>query len=124
MNINIVAKQMALTPAIAEYTEKKLRTLRKYLGIEDGPALAKVELGKVSRRHQHGDHFKAEVHLSAWRKTFSASSTGSDLYAELDKVKDELVGELVSFKAQRTTKSRMGERKLKEILHHVRSKRS
>ncbi len=112
---------MELTPAIASYLEKRLATVKKFLGATDDAAIAKVEVGKTTRHHKAGDHFKAEIHLRTWGKEFSASATESDLYAAIDKMKDELVQELTAHKGRKVSLERKGSRQIKELLHHVRT---
>ncbi|OHB25953.1 MAG: ribosomal subunit interface protein [Parcubacteria group bacterium RIFOXYD2_FULL_52_8] len=121
MKINVKAQQIELTPAIASYLEKRLLGVKKFLGVIEDAAIAQVELGKTTRHHKAGDFFKCEVHLRAWGKVFSASATESDLYAAIDKMKDELVQELTAHKGKKISVERKGSRQIKDLLHHVRT---
>ena len=123
MKINVNAQQIVATAAISSYLEKRLLGMRKFLGVADATALAHVELGKTTRHHKTGDYFKAEVHLQVWGKRFSASATESDLYAAIDKMRDELVQEVTAHKERKVSLERKGSRQIKELLHHVRTMR-
>lgn len=123
MKINVKAQQITLTPAISDYLTKRLASVKKFLGSIDDAAIAQVEVGKTTKHHKSGDYFIAEIHLRAWGKDFTAKATESDLYAAIDKMKDELVGEITAHKDKKVTNERTGNRTIKDLLHHVRGLR-
>lgn len=124
MKINVKAQQIVLTPAISDYLAKRLATVKKFLGAIDDAAIAQVEVGKTTKHHKSGDYFKAEIHVRAWGKDFTAKAEESDLYAAIDKMKDELVGEITAHKDKKVTNERAGSRTIKDLLHHVRELRA
>ena len=120
MKINVKAQQIVLTPAISDYLTKRLAGVKKFLGVIDDAAIAQVEVGKTTKHHKSGNYFIAEIHLRAWGKEFTAKAVESDLYAAIDKMRDELVGEITAHKEKKVANERDGSRTIKELLHHVR----
>jgi putative sigma-54 modulation protein len=118
MNINIKATNIELTPAIYDYVEKKIGSIDKYLHENDGNGdiVAQVEVGKTTNHHKGGDIFRAEVHISGAGLNMYAMSETEDLYASVDKVKDEISGELKRNKEKRSALSRRGGQMVKDML--------
>lgn len=115
MRTQIKATNIELTPAIRDYTEKKLEALDKFFaGDED--SIAFVEVGKTSRHHKSGDYFRAEVRLSLSGKNHYAVAEKEDLYASIDEVKDEIIREITGDKNKRETLMRKGGAKIKSII--------
>jgi putative sigma-54 modulation protein len=114
MKINIKATNTTLTPAISEYIEKKLDTLNKFFREED--CLVNVEVGKTTQHHKSGDIFKAEVRVNSNGEEYYANVETEDLYAAIDKVKDEITRELTSKRKKTLRLFRKGSAKVKNIL--------
>jgi putative sigma-54 modulation protein len=114
MQISIKATNIDLTPALRDYTEKRLNNLSKFTGGE--PTLS-VEIGKTTAHHKQGDVFLAEVSLvTPLGKQYFASSSRSDLYEAIDDVRNEMMRELTSDKKKRDSLFRRGARKIKGML--------
>lgn len=113
MKITIKATRIELTPAISDYVEKKISTLKKHLDKDYSTALAHVEVGKNTEHHKAGDIFRAEVHITGAGLDLYAVSEMDDLYAAIDTVKDEIVRSTVQLKGKRETLSRKGARMMK-----------
>ncbi len=112
MNIIVKGSHIDITDAIREYLEKKVRTLEKFL---DPNAKVEAELGKTTNHHKHGDIFRAELNITnEGRNTFVASEQ-SDLYAAIDKVRDEAADILASKKDKRQSLFRRGAQKMKGL---------
>jgi ribosomal subunit interface protein len=94
MKTNIKATNITITPAIAEYIDRKLGMLEKYFSNPD--TLINIEVGKVSRHHKSGDVFKAEIKINSNGKDYYVVSETEDLYAAIDEAKDDMVQELAS----------------------------
>jgi ribosomal subunit interface protein len=118
MNISIKSTNLELTPALRDYTEKRLRTITKYTG---GDAAITVEIGKTTAHHKQGDVFFAEVHVvTPLGKQHHATSEKSDLYEAIDDVRSEIVSELATAKGKRETLFRRGAKKVKWMLRGFR----
>lgn len=115
MKINKKATNFSLTPAIDDYIDKKLETLEKFFRDVSG-ALINVEVGKTTSHHKSGDIFKAEIHLMANGEEYYASAETEDLYASIDKVKDEIVRELTSKRKKALRLFRKGGARIKNML--------
>lgn len=115
MKINIKATGIELTPAIAEYAEKKISSIEKFfLTIPD--VVAQVEVGKVTQHHRSGDIFRAEAHITGGGLDLYAASEQSDLYAAIDLVKDDLSRTLMHQKGRRLALARRGGQMIKDMI--------
>lgn len=115
MNIKIKTTNFSLTPAIQTYLEDKLRTIKKFLP-NDESIFFEVELGKITRHHQKGDVFKAEVNLTVPGRLIRAVAEEWDLRVAIDRVKDELQREIKGNKEKSASLYKKGARMLKKLL--------
>lgn len=99
MTINIIHRNMELTPSIREYVEEKIRSLDKY---EDDIRHADVEVGLVTQHHNKGNIFECKVVLSVGGDALRIEREAEDLYKSIDKVRDHLRMELIQRKEKRT----------------------
>lgn len=104
MNITIHAQNTELTPALREYTEKKMEGMEKYF---DRITSLAVDMGIISNHHKQGKIFFAEVnaHLPQG-KLIRVRKEAEDLYKALDKVRDHLKLELDEVKSKMRSKDR------------------
>lgn len=116
INITIKATGMELTPAIRLYVEEKISSVEKFLDTSDTTARADVEVGQVTRRHQSGNVFKTEIHFVSKQATLRIVKTEEDLYASIDRAKDELLDELRDKKHKNVNMVRKGQRLFKRML--------
>ena len=107
MKINIKATGIELTPAISSYVHKKIGSVSKYLPKNTGDVVAQVEVGKITEHHRLGEIFRAEVHLVGGLDIYAAEET-EDIYASIDKVKDEIITELKRATGKQQTLTRRG----------------
>jgi putative sigma-54 modulation protein len=118
MNISIKSTNIELTPALRDYTEKRMRSITKFT---KGEPTVSVEIGKTTAHHKQGDVFIAEVIVvTPLGKQFMASSEKSDLYEAIDDVRNEIARELSSDKDKRVTLFRRGAKKVKWMLRGFR----
>ena len=118
MRAQIKATEMALTPAIKDYAEKKVLSLEKFFK-GSGEVLAQIEVGKTTRHHKSGNVFRAEISIRADGQNYYAVSEKDDLYAAIDEVKDEMAHEIVSSKSKKETLFRRGGAKIKAMLKRL-----
>ncbi len=112
MNIIVKGSHMEVTESIREYLEKRLKTLDKFL---DADSMIEAELGKTTNHHKNGDIFRAELNISSNGKTTFLKSELADLYAAIDKVRDEAADILASKKDKRQSLFRKGAQKMKSF---------
>jgi putative sigma-54 modulation protein len=115
MNINIKTTAITLTPAISEYTNKRLDKIQSLLA-NDPSAICDIELAKTTGHHNKGEIFRAEIHIVGAGKNVYASTEESDLYAAIDIVRDQVISELTSEKGKRLKILRRGGAKVKNII--------
>jgi len=95
MNVRIRAIGFELTPAINDYTEDKLMSVRHVLGAAETPARCEVELGRQVGNQRRGDVWFAEINLyDAKGEHFFAREEGESVNAAIDMVKDEVLMQL------------------------------
>ncbi len=117
MNIAIhTTHKMELTDAIRSYIEKRIKGLEKIItSLHESPTIY-VEVGKTTNHHKSGDIFKAEVRVSIKGATLYAVAKESDLYAAIDKVKDEIECEAKKIKDKKQTLRRRGGATAKSLI--------
>lgn len=107
---------MELTDAIREYAWNKISELQKFLP-EGTHASVDIILERTTNHHKKGDVFKAEANVSVPGQLLNAEQVHEDLYAAIDKLKDEVGRELKKYKEKLTDKRMKGARDAKEDLH-------
>ncbi len=115
MKINIKTTTISLTPAISDYVEKHVETIKKFLQ-DDPTAQCDIELAKTTNHHKHGDIFKAEIHIVAKDQNIYSSVEKEDLYMAIDEARDEVVRKLKSEKDKKRSLSREGGAEVKNII--------
>jgi ribosomal subunit interface protein len=93
MNIRTITQNLELTDAITEYVNKKLISIERLLKNMPPETMIEVDLGKDAK-HRKGQGFRAEMSIKLPSKRLYAAAKDSDLYAAIDKVKDEIISEL------------------------------
>ncbi|MEO5646069.1 MAG: ribosome-associated translation inhibitor RaiA [Candidatus Paceibacterota bacterium] len=114
MSISIKSTLIELTPALTDYTEKRLSSITKYT---EGDCIIAVEIGKTTMHHKNGDVYKAEVNVTTpLGKQYNASSEKTDLYEAIDDVRTEIIREIKGGKARSQTLFRRGAATLKRLV--------
>lgn len=115
--INIKGTNIELTDAIVDYFHKRMEGIEKMFDThKDAEVVIHADLGKSSNHHKHGDVFRADVKLSHIGHELYAVSEKEDLYAAIDDVKDELMGEIKKEKTKKQSMLRRGGAQVKNIL--------
>lgn len=95
MRLTIKATNIEHTNAIDAHIVKRMRDLEKVLEPKEKSELARVDVGTTNMRHREGkDLYYAEVTFHVKKKDFRATAKAADLYAAIDKMKDEIVREV------------------------------
>jgi putative sigma-54 modulation protein len=89
MHVNITARHLKLTPAIADYVQKKLEKAKRFM---DPLIWAQVVLSVEKTRHI------AEIVIHSSGRTFTAKEESIDLYAAIDLASDKIHGQLRRYK--------------------------
>lgn len=117
MSITIKTTLIDLTPALSDYTEKRLSTITKYT--ESDPTIM-VEIGKTTMHHRNGEVFRAEVNIiTALGKQYRAVSEKTDLYEAIDDTRSEIIRELKAGKSRAQTLLRRGSQKIKSLVKRI-----
>ncbi len=106
MEIKIKQTNATLTPDVAEYLDKKLALLEKFIDPADSTALCEVEVGRSTEHHQSGDIFFCEINVIRGGKQFRARVNEATLMAAIDGTKDALALELGRSNEKERTLSR------------------
>lgn len=115
MNTNIKTTNIALTQAIADFTNVRMNKIEKLLSTD--PAIqCDIELAKTTDHHNKGDIFRAEIHIVGKNKNVYASAEKIDLYTAIDEVVDQIVREIKSGKQKRMAFVRRGGAKMKAMM--------
>jgi len=115
MKIDLKTKNFEITPSIKTYLQQKLDSLDKFLP-KDESIFADVELAKITKHHQKGDIFKAEVNLMIPGRLIRVVAEKWDLRVAIDVVKDELQREITMNKEKNLSLYHRGAHLLKKLL--------
>lgn len=119
MKTNLKATGIELTGAIRNYLGEKLAHLERFLNLGDESLMVDVELGKTTHHHHNGEVFLAEINVHAARRHYRATAVRVDLYAAIDKMKDEIIAEIKSDRTKQNTRLRRGGRRLKAMIRSI-----
>ncbi len=117
--VRIKVTNLSLTPAIDDYTRKKVASLDKFLSHYadlSGELIFDVEIGKTTMHHKSGDVFRAEINFTAGGTTLRAEAEKDDLYAAIDEAKDEMKRELRRYKNKYAVMTRKAGARIKDLL--------
>lgn len=102
MKIQIKATEFRLTPSLKTYITEKLEPLIRFVGRYDkeGGVDMRVEVGRTTRHHKHGEIFRAEANLTLPGKMIRAVHEDVDVRTAIDKMKLKLRQEIEKFKTK------------------------
>lgn len=99
MKISIQAPNLELTPALTEFIEQKIGGLDKFLKkFHPENVLARVDVGRSTRHHRHGNVYHVDVTLLLPGGTVRAADDDEDVRKAIDAVKEKLQREIKKFK--------------------------
>lgn len=116
MNINVKGSNIELTPAISDYITKKLEGVSKFIDKHSPDTVCHVEVGKTTSHHKNGDIFRAEVRIHLKGNEVYVAEETTDLYAAIDKVRDEVINKLTSIKDKKVSLMRRSGAKVKSMI--------
>jgi ribosomal subunit interface protein len=123
MNIHIRANAIEITPAVDEYIRKKSQALEKYLAT-DSVADLYVEVSKTTGHHKSGEVFRSEFDLRTSLGQFRGEAEEQDLYAAIDRSKDEVLENFRSMHDKKKTLLRRGKERIKNIIRGISGRES
>ncbi len=119
MRVTIRKKNLDITPALADYIEKKmLKPVKKLLQdvIEKELPILDLQIERTTRHHHKGEVYRMEVNLSLGKHFFNAVVDGEDIYAVCDLLEKELEREITSVKGKTRAKALRQDRRIKKEL--------
>ena len=119
MRVVLKQKNLAFTPAIREYADKKLVTPVRRLvgrGAADELVILEIEIARTTTHQRKGLVYYAEANVSWGKKLIRVEAQDQDIYAAIDALKDELEGRLKSLKEKSVSLNRKRARNAKQII--------
>jgi putative sigma-54 modulation protein len=100
MQIIIHSKNLDITPAIREYVEIKIGSLKRFLKRFETKSeiIAEIEMVRTTKHHKRGDVFYAEANLHMPKKILRAEHYDSDIRIAIDEIKNKLHKEITKYK--------------------------
>lgn len=116
MKFHIKGTNMNVTSEIADYLQKKIDMLDKFIDSNDTSILCEVEIGRTTTRHKSGDIFRTEINIRLDGKQFRAVAEDVTPLSSIDDAKDEMARELSNYKSRQLTMLRRGGAAIKNLL--------
>ena len=113
--INVKATNFEQTVFITEVLEKRLRTLEKFLPVDETMLVCDVELEKMTDQ-QTGRIFRAEINLQVGGTLFRAEATENRMEDAIEEAKSDLKTRLIRASGKRQSLFRRGAKKIKDML--------
>ena len=112
MQIDIKSAKIELTPALREYTEKRIGGLRKFVKRfeKEGEVKFFIELAKTTEHHKNGEIFYSEANVEIDGELLRVESKAEDLRVAIDEIKNKLKRGLAEFKDKKVDEKVRGER--------------
>jgi len=120
--VNIKATNMDLTDAIRDYAEGKVLSLKKYVKKFE-PVKVSIEVADDSGRHKQGAFFRCEFTVEVPGDLLRVEHSDENLYAAIDKAKDDLARQMRRLKGKLASKQRRGEKLWKRVRRMVPGRR-
>jgi putative sigma-54 modulation protein len=118
MKTTIRTKNIVLNQRLRDYVEEKIGSeVEKLLVHERPPIEASVELIRLTKHHQKGEIFRAEVQVSLHGHRVISEASGQSIEQAIDEVKDELEREIKKHRGKEKAIRRKGSRFLKKLMH-------
>ncbi len=118
--LDIQTRDFTKTETIENHVREKVEQLRKYIKQgKDTTVIVNVEIGKVTSKHKSGEVFRAEINIQIAGNFFRAEAEKDDLYAAVDKVKDEMSRVLRENFSKRRDLWRRGSLRFKNMLRGI-----
>lgn len=117
MQIRIFPSNIELTDAIEDYLNKKLLQVEKHINAKETVPMVDVEIAKTIGDQNSGeDLFKAEITITLGGESYRYVAEEHELYAAIDKMKDEIIRVLRKDKERKRDKFRRGALKMKNMI--------
>lgn len=115
MKIIIKTKNIRLTESLNDFAAKKINQLEKLLKTFGyAAAQAEVEIGKTTRHHRKGFHYRAECQMRLPGKILRSEARSEDLRLAVSQVKEELGRQLEQYKNKISAKTKRNQRMAKK----------
>lgn len=117
MNVNIKTTNLELTDSIRDYLDKKMAQVEKFIKAPSTEPIADIEIGKTTNaKNSAEDLFKAEINLQIGGNLYRYSAEEAELYAAIDKMKDQIIREIRKEKEKKRDFFRRGALRMKEMI--------
>jgi len=116
MEIQFKGTNYELPAHISRLAQKKISTLRKYIGKLDETAQAYVELGKETEAHASGRIWRAEINFDLDGVRFRAVALEESIEVAINKAVNELAAEVRSAQKRKQDLARRGGATIKSFL--------
>jgi len=119
MKINLLSKNIEITPAIRDYVEKRVTNLEKILSkIEErgGEVIVSFEVSKSTNHHKFGAYLHADCLINIDGEKFYSSADEEDLYKAIDAVKETILRDINKSKDRKQTLYKRGASSVKKMM--------
>lgn len=116
VKINLKVTNMRMTPDVEEYVNKKLAKIEHLTENLQEEVILRVEVGKTTAHHEHGQIYRAEIQARVLGKDLRAVSEREDLLSAIDEAKDEFIREITHWKGKEAALFKRGARRIKALL--------
>jgi len=120
MNINIKTTNIELTDSIRDYLDKKMAQVEKFIQTSQTVPIVDIEIGRTTRgKNSANDLYKSEINIEINGQLYRYVAEAPELYAAIDKMKDEIVREIRKNKEKQRHFFRRGALKMKRMIQGI-----
>ena len=119
MRVTIRQKDLEITPALREYiTRKIVEPVQKWIKRMASPdaAILDIEASRITHHHHKGMVYAMSASLAIGTVLLRAEAVDTDIHPACDRLRDELIREIMAYKTRPFAKLKRSARRAKEYL--------
>lgn len=113
---NIKATNIALTPELRAYVERRFSSLAGLINFQDPTLKVQVEVGRTTRHHDKGEVYRAEFNVRSRRGNLRSVAEAAAINAAIDDAREALETNLERAKKRSVSFVRRSGRAMKELI--------
>jgi ribosomal subunit interface protein len=114
--MNIFTNNFEMDAGTKDYLEKRLKSIEKFVDINDENTNLSIEIGKATDHHQKGNFFRTEINLNFGGNYYRAEAEEVSIPSSIDISVEELLMQLGKSKDKKVSMLRRSGARVKDFL--------